>query len=140
MMTPSRRWRWGAWAALAVAWAVALLVPVDAAAETIGPEAAFTIAKSLHAGVYAVLTLFGGTLPATRRGLWLVLALLSLHAMGGELGQWLTEEWFHRHGQWSDVALDHAGIAVGVAAGWHWWRRLVRGPVTCPRSGSSART
>jgi hypothetical protein len=125
MLLDRRTRRW-AWVVLVTVWTVALLSPTEKAAEYIGPETAFSVGKTLHAGVYATLAFLGGTLPTTRRGLWLVLAFLSLHAMGTELGQWLTEPWFHRHGCWEDVALDHAGIAVGVAAGWRWWRGLVR--------------
>src|SRR5262245_58204057 len=109
------RLRWAAWAAFAVAWSLALLLPVpDAGVRAVGQENTFLVSKLIHLGGYTVLTLLGLALPGWWR--WAGLAFASLHAGGSEFCQWLLVEWMHRHGCWEDVGLDHIGIAAGLLA------------------------
>lgn len=81
----------------------------------------FWLAKSLHAGVYAFLTVFSALLPI-RRGYFLVIvAALALHGAGTEIGQTYVPS---RHGCVRDVIIDWAGIAAGLlflwGAGYGW--------------------
>src|SRR5262249_5775537 len=113
----SARLRWLAWAAFALAWSAALLLPIpDAGERVIGAEHTFLFSKLVHLGGYATLVILGLALPGWWR--WAGLAFASLHAGGTELCQYLLEEWMHRHGAWADVGLDHSGIGIGVVLRW----------------------
>ncbi len=127
------RARWLVWLLYATAWTAALLAPSPdeyyrAFRSWLGlppppPAAAemqeFIISKTLHVSAYFVLTLLTAWLQVRRPWRWAMLALLSLHAFGTELGQMLVET---RHPSLRDVGLDHAGIAAGILLSWAWWR------------------
>ncbi len=81
------------------------------------PTLQFPAAKFLHVSVYAFLTLYLAWLPL-RRGRWLLLAFLSLHAAGTEFVQQFVPG---RHGVVSDVLIDHIGLLLGVALSWKCW-------------------
>ena len=122
------RWRIWFWKPLLVAaflafltlWTVALLSPVPPEAkEQLGGEwQAFLFGKCLHIGSYAFLTVLAGLLPLPRRGRWLVLALLVLHAVTTET----IQPYFGRGGSIKDVGIDSVGMALGLLVGWRWWR------------------
>jgi hypothetical protein len=109
--------RWAAWTAFALAWSLALLLPVqEAGKRAVGEEHTFLVSKAVHVGGYAALALLGLALPGRWR--WAGLAFASLHACGMELCQWLLHDWLHRYGKWADVGLDHVGIGLGLLV---WW-------------------
>ena len=51
---------------------------------------------------------------------WLLVAFLSLHGMATEYVQTFVPD---RYGSWTDVGIDHIGIALGLALSRKWWRR-----------------
>ena len=77
------------------------------------------LAKSLHAGVYAFLTVLGTTLPVSRRWHLVILGLLVVHGVGTEIGQTYVP---NRTGKVTDVLIDWAGITAGLVA-MRWWAR-----------------
>lgn len=81
----------------------------------------FYVAKTLHAGVYAFLTILGTTLWPRRR--WWVVAFMLLHGVGTEVGQTFVP---NRTGKVTDVLIDWAGIGCGVATVWWWSVRRMR--------------
>src|SRR5438105_413186 len=115
-------WRWFLWSAYAIAWTVSLLVPVpvhpgdDPAAR----EGLFLFSKAVHISAYAVFTALTGWLAVRGRARWLMLGVLSLHALGTEGLQYLMD--LGRVGCWSDVGIDHIGIALGLAWSLKCWR------------------
>jgi len=74
-------------------------------------DATFLLAKMLHAGVYAFLTVLAGLLPVRRRYFWLTVAMLALHAIGTEIGQTFVR---NRSGSVRDVLIDWLGIGLGL--------------------------
>ena len=111
-------WLWAVWVLYLVVWTAALLRPEPARVNTeVLPEPArFPAAKALHVASYALLTAVAWWLPARPGRRWLLVALLSLHAFGTEFLQRFVEL---RTGSLSDVAIDHAGMAVGLLAAWY---------------------
>jgi VanZ family protein len=105
-----------------VVWTVALLTtqPVRVAQAVLPPPVRFPTAKLLHVAAYACLVALSGWLPVPRRLRWLLIVFLSLHALGTEFFQQFVPE---RTASWRDVAIDHVGMALGLAASWRWWRR-----------------
>jgi VanZ family protein len=73
----------------------------------------FWLAKGLHVGAYAALTVLGGLLPVSRTAFYGVVGLLVLHGVAGEVGQTFVPG---RTGSVRDVALDWAGIGLGLLA------------------------
>jgi VanZ family protein len=73
----------------------------------------FLLAKSLHVGAYAFLTVLAGLLPVRRPYFWLVIVVLVLHAVGTEIGQSFVR---NRSGSVRDVLIDWAGIGLGLLA------------------------
>ncbi len=71
----------------------------------------FWIAKSVHAGVYAFLTLLALTLPLSRSWRWRFVAMLALHGAATEIGQTFVQG---RSGSVRDVLLDWGGIGLGL--------------------------
>jgi hypothetical protein len=71
----------------------------------------YWLAKSLHAGAYAFLTVLASCLPVSRRVFWILIAGLALHAIGGEIGQTYVP---NRHGSVRDVVIDWVGIGLGL--------------------------
>lgn len=107
------------WCLCVALWTVGLLTIFAArVGQAVTPEAFhFPAAKFLHVSAYAFLTVYLKWLPL-RRGRWFLLAFLSLHAFGTEYFQQFIPG---RHGQLSDVLIDHCGIALGMALTWKRW-------------------
>lgn len=84
-------------------------------------EMSFWLAKSLHAGAYAFLTVLAACIPARRSIFFALVALLVLHGVGTEIGQTYVP---NRHGCVRDVLIDWTGISVGLFGlrtfGWNW--------------------
>jgi VanZ family protein len=81
--------------------------------EEIPNDLKFYVAKALHAGAYAFLTVLAGYLPVQRSFFWCVIGVLALHAIGTEIGQTYVP---NRHGSVRDVLVDWTGIAMGLVA------------------------
>ena len=112
------------WLVYAVAWTVALLVPVPIHPP---PESGLQLplwasSKSLHVAAYALFTGLAAWMRLPRRQRIPLLLLLVGHTMLTEYLQWVLRDITHRTGQWSDVGLDCIGIAVGVVLTWKRWR------------------
>jgi VanZ family protein len=120
--TDSRGIRWALWTLCVTVWTVLLLTPhpVRAAHEVLPAEATWPVSKCLHVAAYAFLTVLSAWLGVRGDRRWLLLGFLSLHGMATEYFQTFVPE---RHGSWSDVGIDHIGIALGLALSWKWWRR-----------------
>jgi VanZ family protein len=114
--------RWSVWSVFTVLWTLALLTPepVHVANAVLTSPARFPTAKLLHVASYAVLVGLTAWLLIPRRGRWLLLGFLSLHALGTEFLQQFVPE---RGPSWRDVGINHVGLALGLIASWSWWRR-----------------
>jgi hypothetical protein len=77
----------------------------------------FWLAKALHLGGYAFLTVLAAWLPVRRPCFWGVVVFLGLHAAGSEIGQSYVP---NRHGSPRDVVIDWAGIGMGLLL-LKWW-------------------
>lgn len=122
------------WCACVILWTVALLTtyPVELGKHVAPSEVYFPASKLLHLGAYGFLTLFISWLPL-RRWRWLLLAFLSLHAIGTEFAQTFVPG---RTGKPADVAIDHLGLLLGLAL---TWKRWVPHPIrSFPLRGTSA--
>jgi VanZ family protein len=75
----------------------------------------FWLAKSLHAGVYAFLTVFAALLPIRRAYFLAIVGVLALHGVGTEIGQTYVPS---RHGCVRDVIIDWAGVSAGLFSLW----------------------
>ncbi|MDY3552063.1 VanZ family protein [Gemmata sp. JC717] len=95
-------------------------VPEALAAELDG-DWRFFLAKSLHGGAYAFLTVLVFALPVTRYWHWFLVGLLALHGVATEIGQTFVP---NRTGTLRDVIIDWIGVAFGVLI-CYWARRLV---------------
>ena len=96
-------------------WTWKLLEPVpipEAVISGIPTDWRYWLAKVLHAGAYAYLTLLARWLPVRRAVFWGVVGLLVLHAIGTEIGQTYVP---NRHGCVLDVLIDWLGIGLGLA-------------------------
>lgn len=103
-------------------WTWKLLEPnpvPESVAEGIPGDWKFYLAKALHAGAYAFLTVLAGCLPVRRGVLWSVIVVLALHAISTEIGQTYVP---NRHGSVRDVLIDWTGIAIGLMV-LRWWER-----------------
>jgi VanZ family protein len=132
------RWLWAVWVLYLVVWTAALLRPEPARVkhDVLPEQAQFPAAKALHVGSYALLAALACWLPIRPGRRWPLFALLSLHAFGTEFLQRFVEL---RTGCLSDVAIDHAGLAVGLLAAWRIraaWKR----PAQATEAGSLAGT
>ena len=108
-------------------WTFGLLMPIPkaSASKVLGGEGGVHLfGKMLHIGAYAFLTVLGGSMPLTRRQLWLLLTGLSFHAFATEF----LQQFVDRGSSLRDAGLDHLGIALGIAVGWRWWRVLFLRP------------
>lgn len=83
----------------------------DSVKQRIPVEWRFRLAKGLHVGAYAFLTVLAGWLPVPGKLFWGVIVLLVLHGVAGEIGQTFVDG---RHGSTRDVLLDWAGIVIGL--------------------------
>ena len=86
----------------------------------------FIVAKTLHLTAYAVFA--GWALVVFDRWRWCAFAAVAGHAILGELGQYLGNEWFAtgRTGTVKDVLIDWTGMALGCGVWWLWRRRANR--------------
>lgn len=129
------------WCLCLTLWTVALLTIYPAQiGQEITPEALrFPAAKCLHVSAYAFLTGYLQWL-SLGRWRWLLLAFLSLHTVGTEFGQLFVPG---RHGQFSDVLIDHIGLALGIALTWRYWlprlNRYGRYPLYRDPTGNTAK-
>ena len=117
----SSRVRWILWFLYVAAWSAALLTPHPAMiAGSVIPDDTlrFITAKSLHVGAYFMLTVLTAWQRVPRPWMWLLLAFPTLHALASEGLQNFIPL---RTGTWSDVAIDHVGIALGLIVTWKWW-------------------
>jgi hypothetical protein len=117
-------WRWAMWIVLTAVWTIMLVMPVPEDDRWPLPTmhgAKYYLGKSLHFGVYALLTVLAGWLHPRFR--WRLLLLFFLMAHAG-LTEWLQlRVSSNRTGTVDDVVLDHIGIALGLAVSWKWWAR-----------------
>ena len=77
--------------------------------DLIPDEWKFYLAKGLHVGGYAFLTLLAAFLPIPRWCYWLVVGGLFLHGVGTEVGQSYIEG---RQGSMRDIILDWVGVLI----------------------------
>lgn len=97
-------------------WTWKLLEPnpvPEAVRSGIPTDLKFILAKILHAGAYAFLTVLAAFLPVRRPYFWMVVLTLAIHGMGTEIGQTYVE---NRHGSVLDVLIDWFGIGLGLMA------------------------
>ena len=102
-------------------WTWKLLEPnplPERVAEGIPTDWKFWLAKMLHAGAYAYLTILARWLPVRRAIFWGVVVLLAFHAIGTEIGQTYVP---NRHGCVRDVVVDWVGIGLGLGV-LRWWK------------------
>jgi hypothetical protein len=118
-------WRWPIWVVYVLAWTVALLVPMaeSAHADTLGLviDRKFLFAKVVHVSAYVVMAALTGWVRAPLRWRFLLMFFLMGHATATEVLQHVTE--LGRTGALVDVAFDHLGIGLGMAATWFWWKQ-----------------
>jgi VanZ family protein len=113
--------RWLVWGLANAALYLALVTPQPAqfANRVLPEETVFSASKLVHVMAYAILAGLSGWLRPSRRGRWLLLGWLSLHAISTEFLQQFVPS---RGSSLRDVGLDHLGILLGVLATWRWWR------------------
>lgn len=116
-------WLWAPWSIALGVWTAALLTsyPAEFSHETFQPEVGFSLAKSLHVGVYAGFAVLAMLLPLPRGWRVLPIAVLSLHGLLTEYFQQFVPL---RYGCWQDVVIDHVGIVLGVLVAWWIERRM----------------
>jgi hypothetical protein len=116
------------WIALAV-WTVLLVRPTPKEAVTALTEWSdilpWLVSKALHVTGYAGFAV--GALVLFRYRWW-VLGGVAVHAVLGELGQYLGDEWFAtgRVGSVKDVFIDWTGMALGCGLWWAWRKVMNR--------------
>src|SRR6185369_7859255 len=101
-----------AFAAFLGLWTWKLLEPnpiPEALQEEIPTDLKFILAKSLHAGAYAFLTVLAATLPVRPPYFWAVIVVLALHGVGTEIGQTYVP---NRSGSGRDVVIDWFGVGA----------------------------
>ncbi len=114
------------WLALAV-WTVLLVrpTPQDVTAELKGWSdiLPLVVAKTLHVTAYAVFAGWGLTVFGRRK--WWAVGAVAVHAILGEVGQYLGNVWFAtgRVGCITDVLIDWTGMAIGCGV-WRVGKRL----------------
>lgn len=101
-------------------WTAALLTyyPTEVGETVLPTDWHYGAAKCLHVSAYIFLTLYLSWLPMARRYRWLLLALLSLHAMCTEFCQQFVPG---RHPAVTDVLINHFGMLLGVLLSWKRW-------------------
>jgi VanZ family protein len=116
--------RFAVFAIVLALWTWKLLSPnpvPESVSSLISGDWRFWLAKSLHAGAYAFLTLLALTLPVPRYWRWYFVGLLAFHGAMTEVGQTFVP---NRSGSVRDVLLDWLGIALASAC-WPWLRKRV---------------
>jgi VanZ family protein len=113
-------WLWAIWLVMLSVWTLALVTtyPVQIKQQVLPHEAGFPASKLLHVTAYAFLCGFAAFLPVRGGWRWLPLLVLSLHGFGTEFCQTFVPL---RYGSWSDVAIDHTGILLGLLLTLKWW-------------------
>lgn len=109
---------WVAWVVVLAVFTYGLLAPEVPGRGWIPPEWRFAVAKAVHVGGYALLTMLTAWLPvplAVRLGL---LAFLGLHACGTEYVQTFVAG---RSGTLQDIGIDVVGVILGAALTWRRW-------------------
>lgn len=108
-----------------ILWTAALLTsePAEFSHEHFPEEVGFSLAKTLHVGMYAALTFVGLLLPLPAGFRWLPVAALPIH---GFVTEYLQQFVPLRYGCWQDVLIDHVGIVAGIGAYCWLQRRLNR--------------
>jgi hypothetical protein len=110
------------WLALAT-WTVLLVRPTPKEAVTALTDLSdilpWLVAKTLHVSGYAGFAV--GSLALFRRRWW-VLGAVAVHAVLGEVGQYVGDEWFAtgRVGSAKDVLIDWFGMTIGCGLWWAW--------------------
>ena len=127
------RLRWSIWIGYMLMWSLALLTPEPARVRdaVFHGNSAMLSSKFLHVGGYLGLTILSGWLRLPVPYRWLLLAFLSLHAMGTEFFQQFVPL---RGASLGDVGLDHIGILLGLVLTWKWWIRRADEAVAEPSS------
>jgi hypothetical protein len=89
-----------------------------------GDWATFLAAKFLHAGCYAVLTLWVWFC-WSGRSQTVLFWIVAIHAILSEVGQYLGSLWFDtkRFGCLRDVLIDWFGVALALTIRWLWTRQ-----------------
>ena len=115
-------WLWATWLLLFAVWTLALVTkyPAELEKELVPPEHIFRASKLLHLCMYAFLTFSSGFLTKRRGVRWLLVLVLSVHGFATEYIQTLVPG---RDGNLLDVAIDHAGILLGLLLTWRWRAR-----------------
>jgi VanZ family protein len=114
-------------------WTWKLLEPApipEALEKRLSTDWRFVLAKSLHAGAYAFLTILAATLPVRRPFFWVAVAVIALHGVGTEIGQTYVPS---RHGCMQDVIIDWVGISLGLLGIWAYGYVWRAGRSTNPR-------
>src|SRR6266404_3271753 len=116
---------WLIWLCYGAAWTAALVTPqpVHIRDAILSEVPAEYTSKVLHVCAYLGFTILSGLLRVQLPYRWLMLVLLSAHAIGTEYLQQFIPE---RTPALGDIALDHLGIALGFVVSWKWW--LARKP------------
>jgi VanZ family protein len=111
---------WAAWLMILTGWTWALVTPypVQIKQEVLPREEGIPTGKILHVAAYAFLTGFAAFLPSRGGWRWLPVLVLSLHGFGTEFWQLFVPL---RTGSLRDVALDHAGILLGLLLTMKCW-------------------
>jgi hypothetical protein len=111
-----RTWAWVAWVVALGVWTGMLLTP-DRVLRPLGDVLSW--GKLLHVAAYAALTGWVFVLTSGRSGRFMLWAALSAH---GFLTESLQNVVPGRTGSFRDVAIDHAGIVLGLLSGGLWDR------------------
>jgi hypothetical protein len=124
------------WPLLAVwTWKLVEPNPFPETGAALGPWA-YLAAKALHGSAYAFLAAVGVLWPAGPRGRLAVAVGLLSHGAGSEIAQTFVPG---RSGRALDVAIDWAGVLVGLAVvRYGVWCRLKGGPIFPTSRGGPA--
>ena len=124
------RWRWHVWTIYVIAWTIALLFPIQPRTgehhidEAILPFR-YAVAKTVHVGAYAVMTILTGWLNVPIRYRFMLVFFLMVHGTLTELGQFGMRQLqiSERNGDLPDVGFDNLGILLGLYVSRKWWMR-----------------
>jgi VanZ family protein len=114
--------RWLIWGGFVVVWTTLLLLPGSDFAK-MGFDLGLNdwkifAAKVAHLLAYALFAFLSGVLRVPARFRWMPLYFAMAH---GALTELLQQHVEGRHGCLEDVALNYAGILLGLVVGWKWW-------------------
>jgi VanZ family protein len=116
-----KRWRLQLWLLYVLAWTAALLMPIPGSTQPTELEVTlrFAFGKTLHICAYALMAALTAWLRAPMRWRFVLMFFLMVHGTLTEMLQLL--KFINRGGELFDVALDNAGIAIGMLCTWKWW-------------------